>query len=334
MEKEIAQDEITSGGRALNAVIYNKNLNGNEKALLLIFGSQLNFKNNFREKRYVAIEKFCELLSWGRDRVFKTLKSVIEKGYLLKYKRFSSGTVGCLPSDFAFGEKLFAEYEAALIAKRPSGKTTSREYRPPLVANTDHPWSQNPTEVPSSNSLNKNSLYNFSPSEKEKLETEGKDTFEAQAEPEPEPRLSERIAQERERQSLTPKHTEAKPTPKQTPISKPQTKATSHAKPNPGTVTTLEKKRRGELAKERREINEAIEAAALIFRPSEFLEGQFFDILSVKAAAKIAYENYGLSTIISIRDDVIALKNAGRIPFDACIFLDDCKRRYMKSVNI
>lgn len=75
------------------------------------------------------------------------------------------------------------------------------------------------------------------------------------------------------------------------------------------------------------ELNEAIDAVLFIYTPVErnWNHLKFYDKNVIKGMAKIAYERYGLEAILFIRDNTIANKKCGLLPYDANEFFRWCE---------
>lgn len=97
------------GGWCLNIIKYNKNLDPFEKLLLILFGSELNIKGDFREWRYVCNDRFVDLTGRTRQYISNCLKTICRKGYIDIDLRQNNH--GKLVNFYRLTEKLFQEYD-------------------------------------------------------------------------------------------------------------------------------------------------------------------------------------------------------------------------------
>lgn len=126
-----------AGGRYLNAISENPNLNSMQKLLMLTIGAQLDFRNLAESERFISQAKLAELMSCTREAVNRIVKGLVTSGYLTSQQRFKENKQ--LSNMYALSAKVFLEY-----AKMP--RCDRRSQGGVIV---DH------TELPNKNSLTK-----------------------------------------------------------------------------------------------------------------------------------------------------------------------------------
>jgi DNA-binding MarR family transcriptional regulator len=98
-----------SGGRSLHAIWFNENLTPTQRFVLLAFSSELNFKGNFLEERYLTHDRWAKLTGYDKRTIIRSINELEEKGYLIVRRKSSNGKK--LPHTmYSLSEKLFDEY--------------------------------------------------------------------------------------------------------------------------------------------------------------------------------------------------------------------------------
>jgi hypothetical protein len=111
---------LTSGGRSLNAIHLNKNLNQIEKHLMLVLAGLLDFRGLDEEcsfgdaKLTIAISQIVIRMSMT-DRSCRThLSNLCDKRYVIKVHNFSPDDKRQLESTFMLTDQIFVEYAEEL----------------------------------------------------------------------------------------------------------------------------------------------------------------------------------------------------------------------------
>ncbi len=102
-----------SGGRALNAVWSNNDLSSTEKIILIYFGSQLDFNQDFvGQWRYLPIQETAQATSLSKKTIITTLKNLVLDGFL--YKEVTPKRIQIkenLSNYYALTSKIFEAYQ-------------------------------------------------------------------------------------------------------------------------------------------------------------------------------------------------------------------------------
>ena len=314
--------QVTNGGRSLNAIWDNENLDIYQSSILHYLGAQLDFRGDFLETRWVSVTTLCKKCKMKRTTAFKAIKFLQDNKYITKHHRYYEGRQ--IANAYAITEKIFQEYDI-LLENKCSKEITNKISRP-----LDEPQ-EFPKRIPegspeepqraakrTQNSL-PSSLKNnpsLSPSFSEKTETEVKIIEHVIEQPEPIPqpepmpapkpeqqpksKAAPRIERQPDHQSII----QAKPIPSQAP---------HRVKPMASAATKMT----------------ATAVLSFIFKQTEIEEGKprrFFDQAVMRQTAEIALEKYGLAAIYAFRDEIIKSKQIGRIAFDANVLFEALER--------
>lgn len=125
-----------AGGRHLNAISENPNLNSMQKLLMLTIGSQLDFRDIANSERFITQAKLSKLMSCSRETVNRLVKTLVESKYLLATQRFKDNKQKA--NLYALSSKVFIEY-ANLWCDAGSHRGVTQDH----------------TEIPNKNSLMK-----------------------------------------------------------------------------------------------------------------------------------------------------------------------------------
>jgi DNA-binding PadR family transcriptional regulator len=143
---------LTNGGRALNAVWRCKNLDSEEKLILLFIGSQLDFTGDFSESIQRYVSTIVEWTCLSKATVHRRLKSLQKKGYIDRTRKtLENGELDA--NEYRLTDLIFQEHHDFLTKKlneqndtKSQGETTpSLRERLPLVSGRDYPQSQGET---------------------------------------------------------------------------------------------------------------------------------------------------------------------------------------------
>ncbi len=108
------------GGRHLDAISLNPNLNVYEKAVLHAIASQMDVNGDYDDERWMYIADIARRTSISRRQVFRTLAGLVKvegekegtPGYLKRQQQRSSETGKNAASLYRFTSRLFTEFEA------------------------------------------------------------------------------------------------------------------------------------------------------------------------------------------------------------------------------
>jgi hypothetical protein len=110
MLRDECESALYAGGRSLNAIWYNSGLNHDEKFLLDFFGSECDFKGNFRDWIKVKLDVLAERKGFKKtESVARIIQSAIQKGYLEKRATYDKNGRKS-ENEYRLTSKLFDEY--------------------------------------------------------------------------------------------------------------------------------------------------------------------------------------------------------------------------------
>lgn len=110
--------DLYSGGRSLDAIYTNKNLNRNERLLLNCLARHQNFKSNFQESRYMTNAFMCSEMCISRRTLNKVANQLVEKGYINKLPDFDARG-GQRANVYRILPKLFDEFRSEKLMCKP-----------------------------------------------------------------------------------------------------------------------------------------------------------------------------------------------------------------------
>lgn len=115
----VISDDVIIGGRALDVIWFNPNLTPLDKLLLHAFASELNYKGNFREWRYMSLTRFAEKTGISRRHVTRIINGenskrtkhvgLIERKFLLKKNCEKDGGKN-EAAYYRLSDRIFKEY--------------------------------------------------------------------------------------------------------------------------------------------------------------------------------------------------------------------------------
>ena len=154
---------LTSGGRSLNAIHLNKNLNQIEKHLMLVLAGLLDFRGLDEEcsfgdvKLTIAVKYIVERMSMSRKHVMLYVDKLVQKGYVIKNHNFSPDDKRQLESTYMLTDQIFVEFAVSLGLDLDAMSSCGE--CPTVTGGVSHDHHNLP-----------NSLFNDPPSEKKKNE--------------------------------------------------------------------------------------------------------------------------------------------------------------------
>jgi DNA-binding MarR family transcriptional regulator len=108
-DKSSKSNEIlTSGGRHLDAISKNKNLNMNEKCVMHYLAAHQDYTKDFQQWRFAAMQDMADDIGCSKNTIKRTIKTLEEKGYILKQNRAKEKEQ--LANNYKITEKIFTEY--------------------------------------------------------------------------------------------------------------------------------------------------------------------------------------------------------------------------------
>jgi DNA-binding MarR family transcriptional regulator len=111
---------LTSGGRSLNAIHLNKNLNQIEKHLMLVLAGLLDFRGLDEECSFgdvvltIPVNQIAIRMSITRRYVISYINKLSAKGYVTKKQNFSTDDKRQIESTYMLTDQIFVEYAAEL----------------------------------------------------------------------------------------------------------------------------------------------------------------------------------------------------------------------------
>jgi DNA-binding MarR family transcriptional regulator len=111
--------DVYSGGRHLNAIDFNTTLNMSQKHLMLVLGSQLDFRDIQKSKRYISVKALSEKMSCTPRMIHKITSELKAMGYIEIEHRFEDNKQKS--NYYSITDKVFLEYCAKIWPEQYSG---------------------------------------------------------------------------------------------------------------------------------------------------------------------------------------------------------------------
>jgi DNA-binding MarR family transcriptional regulator len=114
---------LTSGGRSLNAIHLNKNLNQIEKHLMLVLAGLLDFRGLDEECSFgdavltIPVNQIAIRMSIKRNCVVSNINKLSKKGYVTKKQNFSPDDKRQIESTYMLTDQIFVEFAEELGIK-------------------------------------------------------------------------------------------------------------------------------------------------------------------------------------------------------------------------
>jgi len=111
---------LTNGGRSLNAIHFNQNLNQIQTHMMLVLASSIDFRGlddavSFKDNHaLVSLSTLCIKMKSSKPTVVKTIKELIEMGYVIKVQTFDEKTNSYSENAYYVTDKIFFEYAEIL----------------------------------------------------------------------------------------------------------------------------------------------------------------------------------------------------------------------------
>lgn len=112
-----------TGGRLLDAITLNPNLDFFEKFVLVTIAGQMDVNGEYTETRWVYVSDIMKRTSISRRQVFRVLARLEERGYLERQKQWDGESTKQKASVYILTAKTFREFEAAgnvRVLKKPA----------------------------------------------------------------------------------------------------------------------------------------------------------------------------------------------------------------------
>ncbi len=119
-----------SGGRHLDAIDFCPDLTSADKSILHCIASQLDYTGDFQEERWMYISTIQARTSLSRATIFRCLRSLQARGYLIRRQVVSDQAPKLMASFFRLLPKLFLEHASRLEKQAVN--------RPTLIVDPSH----------------------------------------------------------------------------------------------------------------------------------------------------------------------------------------------------
>jgi len=109
-----------NGGRALNAVFYSQDLSPPERLLMLLLGSEMDFRGQFSEYIPMTRKTIAKRLGYKEARrIDPHITSLSERGYISVVKRIDeNGIFDAQGSEYTITKRFFEDYSSWLVLQR------------------------------------------------------------------------------------------------------------------------------------------------------------------------------------------------------------------------
>lgn len=101
-----------TGGRHLDAIRFNKNLDKFDKMVLHELAAEMDVQGDYAEARWIYIARLVETTGMSRRQIFTVLARLEERGYITRQKQRATDGSRNLATLFRFTSKLFNEFAA------------------------------------------------------------------------------------------------------------------------------------------------------------------------------------------------------------------------------
>lgn len=125
------------GGRHLNAITKNRKLKIYEKAVLHCLASHQDYRGDFMQWRFMAIEDMADEIGCAARTILRAIQSLEEKGYLLREARWKGNQK--LPNNYKLTSKIFQEYaeQKAAAESEPNQSPIGSEKFSPSIGSAN-----------------------------------------------------------------------------------------------------------------------------------------------------------------------------------------------------